>query len=311
MKSKKLISIVIPIYNEEQSISELVKQLTKFININRRYNFELILVENGSNDNSYNLLKFYAKKDSRIKVIQLSKNFGGEGGIEAGIHQAKGHALVIMMADLQEPIELINQFLAKWEQGYDIVYGIIKKRTASFFRNFFSILFYKLINLLTNNMFPINVSDFKLIDRKVYETVIKMPEQNKYLRGVVSWTGFKQIGIPFDRKKRYAGKSKADLKTVVSIALNAIFSFSYAPLRMISISGIIITIFSFILMIFYLYLFFVHGRETPGIMTIIMVLLFLFGMLFFFMGILSEYMARIYNEVKNRPLYIIRNKINL
>ena len=158
-------------------------------------------------------------------------------------------------------------------------------------------------------MFPENASDFKLIDKKVYETVNKMSEQNKYLRGVIIWTGFRQIGIPFDREKRFAGKSKADLKTVIGIVLNAVFSFSYIPLRIISILGIVITIFSSLLMIFYLYLFIVHGRGVPGNMTVVMILLFLFGILFFFLGIISEYLARIYNEVKKRPLFIERNKI--
>jgi len=311
MKSKKLISIVIPVYNEEDNLPELIKRLLKFIKSFSAYSFEVIFVENGSTDRSYEILKQSGDSDKRIKILQLSKNFGGEGGIEAGIHYAKGDALVIMMADLQEPISLIKDFIVKWEQGYEIIYGIVKKRTATFFRNIFSVIFYKLINLLTGNMFPENASDFKLIDKKVYETVNKMPEQNKYLRGVIIWTGFKQIGIPFDREKRFAGKSKADLKTVIDIALNAIFSFSYVPLRIMSIFGIFITLSSFILMFFYIYLFIVHGRSTPGIMTIIMALLFLFGILFLFMGILSEFLARIYNEVKNRPLFIEKNKINL
>lgn len=311
MKAKKLISIVIPVYNEEETLPELIKRILKFIKSNSNYLFEVIFVENGSNDKSYLILKRSARLDKRIKVVQLSKNFGGEGGIEAGIHYAKGDALVIMMADLQEPISLIKDFIDKWEQGYEIVYGIVKKRTASFFRNIFSVIFYKLINLLTDNMFPENASDFKLIDKKVYEIINKMPEQNKYLRGVIIWTGFKKIGIPFDREKRFAGKSKADIKTVIGITFNAIFSFSYVPLRIMSISGVVITILSFALILFYLYLFIVHGRETPGIMTIVMVLLFLFGILFFFMGILSEYLARIYNEVKKRPLFIEKNKINL
>ncbi|MFA6081588.1 MAG: glycosyltransferase family 2 protein [Patescibacteria group bacterium] len=311
MKLKKLISIVIPVYNEEESLPELIKRILNFIKSFTSYSFEIIFVENGSNDRSYSILSRSARLDKRIKVLQLSKNFGGEGGIEAGIHYAKGDALVIMMADLQEPLSLIKDFIIKWEQGYEIVYGVVKKRTASFFRNIFSIIFYKLINLLTGNMFPENASDFKLIDKKVYETVNKMSEQNKYLRGVIIWTGFKQIGIPFDREKRFAGESKADLKTVIDIALNAVFSFSYVPLRIMSVFGIAITFLSFILMFFYMYLFVVHGRSTPGIMTIIMALLFLFGILFLFMGILSEFLARIYNEVKRRPLFIERNKINL
>jgi len=138
-----------------------------------------------------------------------------------------------------------------------------------------------------------------------------MSEQNKYLRGLIIWTGFKQIGIPFNREKRYAGKSKADFKTVIGIVFNAIFSFSYVPLHIMSIIGIIVTIFSSALMLLYLYLFIVYGQVTPGIMTIIMILLFLFGILFLFLGIISEYLARIYNEVKKRPLFIERNKINL
>ena len=215
------------------------------------------------------------------------------------------------MADLQEPLSLIKDFINKWEQGYEIVYGIVRKRTASFFRNIFSVLFYKTINLLTGNMFPENASDFKLIDKKVYEIINKMSEQNKYLRGLIIWTGFKQIGIPFNREKRYAGKSKADFKTVIGIVFNAIFSFSYVPLHIMSIIGIIVTIFSSALMLLYLYLFIVYGQVTPGIMTIIMILLFLFGILFLFLGIISEYLARIYNEVKKRPLFIERNKINL
>lgn len=311
MKSKQLISIVIPVYNEEESLPELIKRLLKFINSKSDYSFEIIFVENGSSDKSYIILSRFAHSDKRIKILQLSKNFGAEGGIEAGIHYAKGDALVIMMADLQEPIELIPEFIKKWQQGYEIIYGVVKKRTASILKNIFSILFYKVVNLLTDNMFPENASDFKLIDKKVYEILNKMPEQNKYLRGVIIWTGFKKIGIPFNREKRFAGKSKADAKAIINIVINAIFSFSYVPLRIITVLGILITIFSSFLIIFYLYLFVVHGRGTPGNMTIVMILLFLFGILFFFLGIISEYLARIYNEVKKRPLFIERNKVNL
>jgi len=311
MKSKKLISIVIPIYNESPGIPELIKQLTKFINGNKKFDFELILVENGSMDNSYKLLQSYAKKDSRIKVIQLVKNVGCDGGIEAGMGFATGDACIIMMADLQEPVELISEFIKKWERGYDIVYGIVKKRTSSFFRNNFSVLFYKIINLLTGNMFPENASDFRLIDKKVYQTINNMEERGKYLRGLIAWTGFSQIGVPFDRKKRYAGESKANFITVLKVAINGIFSFSYIPLRFISILGFLITIFSFLMIGFYLYLFIIWGRVAPGTTTIILLLLFLFGVLFFVLGIISEYLVRIYEEAKKRPIYIVKNKINL
>lgn len=308
---KKKISIVIPIYNEENVIPELIKQLTKFINANYLYDFEPILVEHGSIDNSYELLKAHAKKDNRFKILQLSKNFGCDGGISAGMRFATGDACIIMMADLQEPVETIKGFIDKWNEGYEIVYGIVKKRAAGLIRNFSSILFYKIFNTLTNNIFPENASDFRLIDRKVYETINKMDEQNKYLRGLIMWTGFKHIGVPFDRKKRFAGESKADFKTVLGVALNGVFSFSYIPLRLLSFMGIVLTIISFIMIVFYISLFFIYGRSTPGIATIIIFMLFMFGVLFFILGIISEYLVRIYEEVKKRPLFIVKNKINL
>ncbi len=310
MKINKLISIVIPIYNEEKGIGELIKVITLFIDSYSRYSFEVILVENGSIDNSYNELYSYAKVDKRFKIVQLSKNVGCDGGIEAGIHNSKGDALVIMMADLQEPITLIKDFIRNWENGYDIVYGIVKKRTASFIRNFCSTTFYKLINLLTGNMFPENASDFRLIDKKVYEAIGNMQERNKYLRGLIAWTGFSQIGIPFDRKERFAGKSKANFLTVLKVATNGIFSFSYIPLRFISVLGFIITIVSFLMIGFYLCLYIIWGRVAPGATTIILLILTLFGILFFVLGIISEYLVRIYEEVKSRPNFIEKNKIN-
>ena len=307
---KKLLSIVIPVYNEEENINELIKQLTNFIDKHKKYHFEIIMVENGSDDTSYKLLTNHAKKDTRIKVLQLSRNFTVEGGLLAGIHFAKGDAIITMMADLQEPIEIIDEFIKKWEEGYEIIYGIVKKRTAGMARNFCSVFFYKIINQLTNNMFPENAADFRLIDKKVSLALNSMQEHNIYLRGLIAWTGFRQIGIPFDRKKRFAGKSKAHFLPVLDLALNGIFSFSYVPLRIVTFLGTTITIFSFLLFIYYLILFIIYGRVVPGLTTIILVMLFMFGLLFFALGIISEYLLRIYNEVKQRPNFIVKNKIN-
>jgi len=310
MKVKKLISFVIPVYNEELTVPHLITTLTSFIKKQKKYEFEVILVENGSTDTSFSLLKKYAKKNKSLKIVQLAKNIGCDGGIEAGMQFARGDALVVVMADLQEPLEIVNKFIEKWEDGFEIVYGIVKKRTAGFIRNISSLIFYKLINILTRNMFPENASDFRLIDKKVYLTINSLTEKNKYLRGLIIWTGFKSIGIPFDRKNRIAGESKANTTTVLKVAVNGIFSFSYAPLRFVSFLGISITLISFIMMIGYMYLFFVHGREAPGVMTIIMLILFLFGLLFFSLGIISEYMARIYDEVKGRPSFVVKQLIN-
>ena len=216
----KKISFVIPVYNEEETIPALIQEISRYINKNHNFNFEVILVENGSGDTSFNLLKKAANKDNRFKILQLSRNFGCDGGIVAGMHESTGDAVVIMMADLQEPIRIVSAFIKKWQEGYDIVYGIVKKRTSGRVRNKVSVIYYKLLNLATKNAFPENASDFRLIDKKVYQTLNTMPEQNKYLRGLVMWTGFKHVGVLFDRKKRFAGESKADFLTVFQVARN-------------------------------------------------------------------------------------------
>lgn len=308
---RKLISIVVPVYNEELVIPELVKQLRSFADKTKSYDFEFITVEHGSKDKSFVLLKKLALKEKRLKVLQLARNVECDGGLAAGMQHATGDACVILMADLQEPIELITKFISKWEEGYEIVYGQVRKRTASSIRNFNSRIFYKIMNSLTSGVFPENASDFRLMDRKVYEAINAMPEQNKYLRGLVMWTGFSSIGVPFDRKERFAGVSKADFRTVVKVATNGIFSFSYFPLRMVTAIGLIMTGISFLMILVYLYLYFIHGQVTPGVNTIIILMLFLFGVLFFILGIISEYLARIYEEAKHRPHYLIKNKVNL
>lgn len=310
-KTKKLISLVIPVYNEELVIPELIKQLKRFSAKTKAYDFEFITVEHGSHDKSFAMLEKNAKTDKRFKVLRLAKNVGCDGGLSAGMAHASGDACVILMADLQEPIELITEFIAKWESGYEIVYGQVRRRTASWTRNMSSRLFYKIMNFLTEGVFPENVSDFRLMDRKVYEAVSAMPEQNKYLRGLVMWTGYSSIGIPFDRRERFAGESKADLATVIAVATNGIFSFSYFPLRAVTYIGLFMTSISFLMIIAYLYLYFIHGQITPGVNTIIILLLLLFGVLFFILGIISEYLARIYEEAKHRPPYLVKSKINL
>lgn len=308
---KKLISIVIPFYNEEGNIDELYKRLSALFNKEKKYDFEIIAVEHGSFDSTLQKLLTINKKDKRLKIVQLSRNFGSaDPGISAGLNFATGDAAVVTMADLQEPIDLISDFLRKWEDGFEIIYGIVEKRPdASFIRRNLSVLFYKILNLMTGNIFPQNVSDFRLMDKKVYEVVNKMPERNKYLRGVIAWTGFKQTGIPFDRKNRFSGESKADFLTVLGVAANGIFSFSYVPLRMVTLLGFILAPTSFLIIIFQLSLFIIYGRGAPGISTVVVLISFLFGMLFLILGVIGEYLARIYDEVKGRPSFIVKNLI--
>lgn len=310
MSDKKLISIVIPAYNEEEVLDELKKRLQSMMDNIPRYDFEVIIVENGSFDSTYNkLLKIHAE-DSRFKIVQLSRNFRCDGGITAGLQYASGDAVVIMMADLQDPPELVSQFLEKWEEGYDIVYTVVLKRNGTgLARRFFSIMFYKIIGVLTDRTIPENASDFRLIDRRVYETVNRMNERNRMLRGIITWTGFKQYAIDYERPPRFAGESKAAFVQVFKLALDGIFSFSYIPLKLTTYLGFIISMLSFIMIIVELALFVFYGREVPGFTTLIITTLFLFGMLFMILGIIGEYIARIYDEVKQRPNYIVKKEI--
>ena len=308
---KKLISIVIPFFNEEANIEVLYTQLKKLMIREGKYNFEIIAVEHGSTDSTFRKLLSINKKDKRLKIAQLSRNFGSaDPGILAGLSFAKGDAVVITMADLQEPIELISRFIDKWEQGFEVVYGVVKKRPdASVARRTLSVLFYKILNMMTGNIFPENVSDFRLMDKKVYQVVNNMPERNKYLRGIVAWTGFKQTGIPFERAPRFSGKSKADFKTVLKVAANGVFSFSYIPLRMVTLLGFILSVVSFLVIVLQISLYIILGRGAPGISTIVVLTSFLFGMLFLILGVIGEYLARIYDEVKQRPSFIVKDLI--
>lgn len=302
----KLISVVIPAYNEEEVLEELKRRLQEMMVVNSNYRFEIIIVENGSVDRTYDKLININKDDSRFKIVRLSRNFGCDGGIAAGLSYAKGDAAVIMNADLQDPPELITEFIKKWEDGYEIVYGIIRKRNGvSFTRTVMSSMFYKIITRLTNNTIPENVSDFRLVDRKVYEVVKKMDERNKFLRGMIAWTGFKNTGIPFERPARFAGESKGAFIPTFQVALNGIFSFSYFPLKIATMLGFAVSFSSFLLALIELALWLKFGSTVQGFTTTILIILFLFGTLFLLVGIMGEYIARIYDEVKGRPNWIV------
>jgi dolichol-phosphate mannosyltransferase len=307
---KHLISIVIPAYNEEEVLEELKNRLRDVMDKNSNYDFEVIIVENGSCDSSLLKLTKINMEDARFKIIKLSKNFGCDGGISAGLKYASGDASVIMNADLQDPPEMITQFIKKWESGYEIVYGIIQKRNGvSFIRRWLSSLAYAIIYNLTHETIPKNASDFRLMDKKVYSIVNSMNEKNKFLRGIIAWTGFKQTGIPYERPARFAGRTKAGFCTAFNVAINGIFSFSYFPLHIATILGFVISIATFILIFIEVSLFLIYGQVVPGFTTTIILILFLFGMLFFLIGIVGIYIARIYEEVKDRPNFIVDKRI--
>ncbi len=295
---KKTISIVIPIYNEELGIHELCSRLTKLINSLPQYTFEIITVENGSYDKSYNKLQTERKKDKRFKILQLAKNVGTDGGLMAGLTFANGEAVIMMNADLQDVPELIPHFLEKWQQGYEIVFGIvIKREQVKLSRRIGTFLFYKLIKFTSNNLVKENVSDFRLLDKKVYKQLLAMPEHDKFLRGLIIWTGFKYIGIPYNRPPRFAGESKAYFTTVMKVALNGLFSFSPIPFY--------IPYFFVLLSFIIAFIFLVFNQFENSLLS------FFFACLFLVLGIILEYVRRIFIETQNRQQFIIREKIGL
>jgi glycosyltransferase involved in cell wall biosynthesis len=293
---KPLISIVIPIYNEELVIPELCKRIIKLANSLTKYSTEIIMVENGSFDNSFKKLLEERKKEKRIKILKLAKNEGTDGGIFAGLTFATGDVAVTMTADLQDTPETIINFLEKWEKGYEIVYGIVTKREkVPLTRKIETFFYYKIIKLITKNMVKENASDFRLLDKKVYKVLLAMPEHEKFFRGLVFWTGFKHIGIPYKRPPRFAGESKAFFSTAMKVALNGLFAFSPLPF-------FISFFFSVISLAICLVLFIFHQQSNS-------LLSFFFACLFFVLGVISEYIRRIFVEVQNRPQFIIREKI--
>lgn len=308
---KKLISIVIPAYNEEDCVNELARQLTTVMNKLKKYQFEVLIVENGSKDKTWPLLQKIAATDKRFKPIRLSRNFGMDGGVTAGLELATGDACVIMTADLQDPPELIVDFAKKWEEGFENIYMIVEKReTSGFLRRINSRMFYFVADRLTGGLIPKGVSDFRLVDRKVYEAVRSMHESNRFVRGLFAWVGFKSFGISRPRPARFGGESKAKLTTVLRLAKHGILSFSDVPLRFITWFGIGCSGIALGTMVIFAILKFIIGTPFAGFATIVTIVLFFFGLLSFMIGILAEYVAMIHSEVKNRPNFIIAEVIN-
>ena len=303
MFEKKLISIVIPAHNEELVIDELAKQLQKAMGQMADYSFEVVVVENGSTDSTFEKLLAVRERDKRFKILQMSRTFFCEGGITAGLHFIKGEAAVIMTADLQCPPHLIPEFIKKWEAGYENIYGVVTKRHGiSFTRRLNSRLFYWLINKMSANLFPPNVSDFRLVDKKVYKAINQMQERNRFMRGMFAWAGFKSIGIPHERPERFAGQSKAYFFATLGLALKGIFMYSYLPLKLSTYLGILVSISSFLFLIYTA----INGF-TSG--TMVSIITFMFGVLFLILGIIGEYIALILDEAKQRPNFIVKRKV--
>ena len=307
---KKLISVITPAYNEEANLDELARRLTAVFDTEEGYDWEAIVVENGSVDSSYDRLVEINRRDPRFKIVQLARNFRMDGGITAGLECASGDAVVIMASDLQDPPELIHRFLRKWEEGYDVVYQIVTERKGTGpIRTMNSKLFYWVAGKLTDGRIPPNVSDFRLADRRVYESVRGMRERNRFVRGLFAWSGFRTTGIEHPREPRTGGVSGAHTFGVLRRAVKGLFAHSYVPLRLISIFGMVLSVLSVLALIALTASFFIWGVPFAGFGSIVCTVILMFGFLFTMLGILSEYIGLIYEEVKQRPNFIVRTTV--
>lgn len=304
--NKKRISIVIPAFNEEGCIDELVDRLIRIFELETSYSFECVVIENGSTDKTWIKLEAAAKGDSRFRLIKLSRNFGMDGGLTAGIDLVDGDALVLMAADLQDPPELIPDFLRKWEEGYENIYGLIVSRNSAHpLRRLNSWLFYRIAHFLSNGQIVKNASDFRLVDRKVYLAVRSMGERNRFVRGLFAWVGFKSIPIELSRPPRFAGESNAHTSIVLDLAIKGILSNSYKPLKLISTIGIGLSLLSFLLVPTFAVYWVLAGVPFSGFGTLVALNLVIFSFLIGALGILAEYLALNYEEVKRRPSYLV------
>lgn len=303
-------SVVVPAYNEQEVLEETYRRLTEVMEQTNE-TYEIIFINDGSRDRTYEIAESLCKKDSRIKLINFSRNFGHQIAVTAGMEYSSGQAIVIIDADLQDPPHVILEMIKKWKDGYDVVYGQrLKREGETFFKKFTAKCFYRLLNKMTSMEIPVDTGDFRLIDRKVCDVMNQLQEKNRYVRGLVSWVGFKQTAVEYKRESRFAGETKYPLKKMIKLATDAILSFSYKPLRLAGFVGGILSACSFIYLIVVIIQKLFTETTQPGWASIFAIILFFNGVSLILHSITGEYVGRIYEETKNRPLYIVRETIN-
>ena len=309
---KKKISLVVPMYYEEKVVQECYKRLTEVLSKIERYDYEIIFINDGSKDKTLELLEEIAKKDFNVKILSFARNFGHQAAVTAGLKYVSGDAIVIIDADLQDPPELIPDMLKYWEHGNQVIYGKRKSRKGeSAFKLLTAKMFYKTLNALTDVEIPKDTGDFRLVDREVVDVINQLPEHNKFLRGLFSWVGFKQIAYEYERKERFAGKTKYPLKKMLKLASDGIISFSTKPLKILGGLGLISIFISFAIMIYAIISYIFKLNElSAGWTSLMITITFFAGVQLLSIWIISEYVARIYDESKQRPQYIIEKKIN-
>ncbi|WP_243374163.1 glycosyltransferase family 2 protein [Geotalea sp. SG265] len=303
-------SVVVPVFNEEKVLPESYRRLTAVMEgLGEPY--EIIFVNDGSSDRTMSILDELCERDRHIRIIDFAKNFGHQTAITAGMDYADGKAVVVIDADLQDPPELIPQMIQCWREGYDVVYGKRKERKGeTFFKKMSAALFYRLMRKMTEVDIPVDTGDFRLIDRRVCDALKSIKERNRYIRGIISWLGFRQIGVEFDREERFAGETKYPLKKMLKFAFDAITSFSFKPLKLSSYLGLTLSFCSLIYLLFVIWQKLFTGNTVAGWASSMVISLFFNGVVLMMLGIAGEYIGRIYDETKGRPLYVVRRVRN-
>ncbi len=304
--AKKQISILIPAYNEEAVLDKLYARLTALADSNPKYRFEFFFVNDGSKDDTLGIIKQFSEKDLRVSYLNLSRNFGKEIAMIAGLDHVSGDAIVIIDADLQDPPELIPEMLKYWEDGYDDVYAKRRSRAGeSWVKKKTSELFYKILQRSTRITIQRDTGDFRLLDRRCVEALKQLRESQRYTKGMFSWVGYKKKEILYDRDPRAAGETKWNYLKLSELAIEGITSFTTAPLRLSSLLGLVVSVCAFIYIIVVIVKTLVYGDDAAGYPSLMAVILFLGGVQLLSLGIIGEYIARIFNESKHRPLYFI------
>lgn len=307
----KLISIVVPCYNEQEVFQETLKRLTEtFAQLDpAKYAYELIFVNDGSKDNTMQQIQDAVAADKRVKGINFSRNFGHQIAITAGLDNCKGDAAVVIDADLQDPPAVILEMIRKWEEGFDVIFGKRRERAGeSTFKLLTAKWFYRFINRLSDVDMPLDTGDFRLMDRVALDQFLKMRETYRFVRGMVAWIGFRQTFVEYDRESRFAGSTKYPLKKMLRLASDAILSFSNTPLKVATFVGFITSVVAFVGILYSLYMRLFTEDFVEGWTLLMISVLLIGGIILLVLGIIGEYVGRIYGEIKQRPLYIIRDK---
>jgi dolichol-phosphate mannosyltransferase len=307
-----LVSVVVPCYNEEPVIRETHRRLVEVLDQLEPDEFEIIYVNDGSRDQTLSILESLQSADKRVRVLSFSRNFGHQIAVTAGLDNASGDAVVLIDADLQDPPEVILEMVDRWRDGYQVVYGMRTDRPGeSRFKLWTAKIFYRLLNRLADVDIPLDVGDFRLMDRKVVMAMRAMPERDRYLRGMVSWVGFRQIAVMYRREPRFAGESKYPLFKMLKFATDGVISFSIVPLRLAVWAGVIAIFMAFggIIYALIVRLYFSETHWVRGWTSTFVAILFLGGVQLIFLGFIGEYIGRIYGEVKRRPLYFLQERI--